>query len=105
MALEQDTTQRFGPAEPFVGLYTMVYRPLGVNYLTTKNFRHSGNLRSARERAEKHLNIIGGKLNFVQPLISDLSIEEAHHLGHTREAGLTREAAAQVEPLAELKGK
>ncbi len=59
----------------FVGLYTMFYRK-ETNHLQTKNFRFNGNLQQARERADSHCKVIGGKLMFVQPLISDLSKEE-----------------------------
>jgi hypothetical protein len=68
---------------PFINLYTMFYR-LGTNHLQSKNFRHNGNLSSARERAEKHCNILGAKIMFVQPLISDLNKEEEYALGFSR---------------------
>ena len=61
--------------EPLVGLYTMFYRK-DTNHLQSKNFRFNGNLKEARARAEQHANIMGMRLNFVQPLISDLSREE-----------------------------
>lgn len=66
--------------ETLVGLYTMFYRQ-HTNHLVSKNFRHHGDLRSARARAEKHCDVIGAKLNFVQPLISDLEKEEKHFFG------------------------
>lgn len=68
--------------EPLVGLYTMYYRqPENGNHLITKNFRLHGSLREARERAEIHCGIIGAKLNFVQPLIANLKLEEEFKLG------------------------
>jgi hypothetical protein len=67
--------------EPFVGLYTMYFRnPAVGNSILTKNFRCSGSLREARERAETHCGIMGCKLNFVQPLIANLKIEEEFKL-------------------------
>ncbi len=75
MASSQTTTPLHHQDEPFVGLYTMFYRHL-TNHLQSKNFRHSGDLKSARARAETYCNLVGAKLNFVQPLISDLSKEE-----------------------------
>ena len=75
--------------EPLINLYTMFYR-LNTNHLVSKNFRYPGGLKAARERAETHCNIIGAKLNFVQPLISNLSVEEKHHLG----GSFTKEDAA-----------
>ncbi len=77
----EETAQNFNPKEPFVGLYTMYFRPNGTNMIVSKNFRHSGNLRSARDRAEQNCNVLGNKLNFVQPLISDLQKEEDFKLG------------------------
>ena len=63
--------------EPLVGLFTMYYRQSQVgNHILTKNFRFNGSLKEARERAEQHCQIINAKLNFVQPLISNLKIEE-----------------------------
>jgi hypothetical protein len=61
--------------EPLVGLFTMFFRK-DFNTIQSKNFRHSGDLHSARARAEEHCTIIDAKLNFVQPLISDLKKEE-----------------------------
>ena len=68
------------PTEPLINLYTMFYRQ-NTNQLVSKNFRYPGGLKAARERAESHCNIIGAKLNFVQPLIANLSLEEKHYLG------------------------
>jgi hypothetical protein len=68
--------------EPLVGLYCMFYRqPENGNHLITKNFRFHGSLKEARERAELHCGIIGAKLNFVQPLIANLKLEEDFKLG------------------------
>ncbi len=76
--------------EPFVGLYTMFFRhPSLGNYLMSKNFRLNGSLKEARERAELYCNIIGGKLNYVQPLISNLQLEENYKLN----GGLVKENA------------
>ena len=63
--------------EPLVGLYTMYYRQSQVgNHILTKNFRFNGSLKEARARAEEHCTVINAKLNFVQPLISNLKAEE-----------------------------
>jgi len=72
----------------FVGLYTIFFRK-ETNSLQSKNFRHNGNLSSARERAEKHCTLIGAKHMFTQPLISDLNKEEEYFLskGHTSAIG------------------
>lgn len=85
MAAESQTkTIPTTETESFVGIYTMFFRQ-HTNHMQSKNFRCAGNLKQARERAEEHCNIIGAKLNFVQPLISDLWKEEQFHLGATRE--------------------
>jgi hypothetical protein len=69
------------PAETelFCNVYTMFYRE--GNHLVSKNFRCPGGLKAARERAETHCNIMEKKLNFVQPLVSDLGREESYKLG------------------------
>jgi hypothetical protein len=70
--------------EPLVGLYTMYYRnPAVGNHIISKNFRFNGSLKAARERAEQHCGIIGAKLNFVQPLITNLKLEEEFKLSGT----------------------
>jgi hypothetical protein len=74
-------TSKETPKEDFsAGIWTMYFRH-HTNHLVSKNFRHHGDLRSARERAEKHCNTIGAKLNFVQPFLSDLQKEEDYSLG------------------------
>ena len=79
MAAQQIETN----TETLVGLYTMYYRhPTTGNALLTKNFRLNGNLKDARARAEVHCGIMGGKLNFVQPMITDLKREEEYTLGN-----------------------
>lgn len=63
--------------DALVGLYTMFYRH-NSNHLQTKNFRFHGPLQAARARAEAHCKIMGYRINFVQPMISDLKTEEEH---------------------------
>lgn len=70
--------------ETLVGLYVMYYRSSTAgNGLLIKVFRFHGTLKGARERAEKHCNTMGYKLNFVQPFVANLDLEEAHKLGNT----------------------
>lgn len=61
-------------------IYTLFFRH-STNHLQNKNFRFQGNLKDARARAQIHCDIMGYKLNFVQPLISNLQVEEDHHYG------------------------
>lgn len=81
--------------EPFVGLYTMYYRhPQIGNHLLVRNFRFNGNLKDARARAQQHCDILNLKLNFVEPMITDLKKAEEAYLGANRE---TAAAAAHTE--------
>ena len=81
--IEQPSSEvQFNLSEPFVGLFTMYYRQSNVgNHILTKNFRFHGSLKDATARARKHCEVIGAKLNFVQPLITDLIKEEAYVVG------------------------
>lgn len=78
--------------DQLTNLYTMFYRHL-TNHLVSLNFRHPGGLDKARERAESHCNVMGYKLHFVQPLISNLSLEESYYLGTERRPPKVREVA------------
>ena len=66
--------------ENLVGLYTMFYRGY-TNHIISVNFRFHGNLTGARKRAQAYCNIMGFKLNFVQPMVVDLDREEKYKLG------------------------
>ena len=82
-------------SESLVGLYTMYYRaPQVSNTLISKNFRFNGNLHDAKERAEEYCSIMGLRLNFVQPLISDLKKEEEFKL---RGYGTSPQAPPEVK--------
>jgi hypothetical protein len=66
--------------QDFTSIYTMFFRK-DSNHLQSKNFRLAGDLKHARERAEKHCEVIKAKFNFVQPFISNLDREEDYFLG------------------------
>lgn len=89
VTLETPAAAEFKPGEPFVGLYLMHFRhPQMGNHVLTKNFRFNGSLREARERAEKHCQVLGLKMMFVEPLICDLKKDEDQHLGVTIQSNL-----------------
>lgn len=70
--------------ELFTDCYTMFYRH-NTNMLQSKNFRCSGGLRKARERAQIHCDIMSYRLHFVQPMVSNLGLEEDYLLGKEKE--------------------
>lgn len=59
----------------FDNCWIMYYRH-GMNAQLTKHFQFKGDARAARERAEKHCDIMGYKLHFVKPMFPDLLEEE-----------------------------
>ncbi len=56
-------------------IYIMTYRDQR-SPLSVKGFKHKGDLRSARNRAFKHGQIMGYKNIWVVPLVSDLLEDE-----------------------------
>lgn len=56
-------------------IYIMTYRH-GLIPFAIKGFKHSGDFKSARNRAFKHGQIMGYKNVWVTPLVSDLLEEE-----------------------------
>lgn len=60
-------------------LYIMFYRH-GMNANLTKGFYHTGDLLSARKRAEAHCKIMGYKFIFVRPMVCNLENEEEYKL-------------------------
>lgn len=67
----------------FDDCWIMYYRH-GMNAQLTKNFKFKGALPQARERAEKHCQIMGYKLGFVRPMFPDLTEEELDHVDPQR---------------------
>lgn len=88
-SVENATIEKMGPAsalsstknksEAFSYLYIMFYRH-GMNANLTKGFYHSGDLMSARRRAEAHCKIMGYKFIFVRPMVCDLEVEEEYKI-------------------------
>lgn len=68
-------------SEPLTGLYTLYFRDGKMNSMQSKNFRHHGGLKEAIARGQRHCEVMQLRFSFVQPLISDLYVEESFHLG------------------------
>lgn len=67
-AVQQDPT--------FSNIYTLYYRH-GLNHPISLNFRFSGGLKDAIERAKQHCSKMGYRFQFVAPFIINLDKEEA----------------------------
>jgi hypothetical protein len=71
-----------GKCENLAHLYILFYRH-GLNANLTKGFHHAGDLRDARQRAEKHCKIMNYKFIFVRNMICDFEADEDYKLhGH-----------------------
>lgn len=59
-------------------VFTMEYKR--GPYTGTKNFLHSGDLRSAIEKCQAHCKLMGYKFTHVKPFLSDLVEDEKRAL-------------------------
>lgn len=83
-------------SEPSVSsIFFMTFRH-GMNPFCFKGFRHKGDLKSARNRAWKHGEIMGYKNIWVMPICVDLDQEEKFRLytGETKISGPVEEGKA-----------
>lgn len=78
-------------------IYLMVYRH-GHNPMCYKGFRHKGDLKSARNRAFKHGDVMGYRNIWVMPLCVDLDAEEKR-TRFTGETFLGTEQNNPIEPV------
>ena len=77
-------------------IYIMTYRDSRTP-VAVKGFKHKGDLRSARNRAFKHGQIMGYKNIWVVPLISDLLEEEKSQSSNSSEVNPSTERGAMIQ--------
>ena len=94
MLLENNEIKKSIEAEP-THIFFMTYRH-GMNPFCFKGFRHQGDLRSARNRAFKHGEVMGYKNIWVMPMCVDLDKEESHR-SYSGETVLPIQNTVQIE--------